>query len=174
MSVRLWQVTVLLKWLNVRSCKQYDTIAQILCFFWCGISQNSNRVTPLEVLICRWSRLNVGAVAANWQLSTWSVVNLALSQVYNTSRPPAHWRWCFVSDSWYLFLCHLFVNMSSVTGTWHILCSPFDTVTLLKCITAIFICLNSRCFLWGLWAGQGRRSSAFYRPYAVIDGRWPT
>ena len=33
-------------------------------------------------------RLNAGAVAANWRLSTRSVVNLARSQVYHTERPP--------------------------------------------------------------------------------------
>jgi len=36
---------------------------------------------------CRWGRLNAGAVAANWRLSTRSAVNLIRSQVYHTERP---------------------------------------------------------------------------------------
>jgi len=37
---------------------------------------------------CRWGRLNAGAVAENWRLSTQSNVNLVGSQVYHTERPP--------------------------------------------------------------------------------------
>ena len=57
--------------------------------FWCQKSlQNSNGVTPNGGVKCRSGRLNAGAVAENWQLSTRSVVNLARSQVYHTERPP--------------------------------------------------------------------------------------
>jgi len=35
----------------------------------------------------RWGRLNAGAVAENWRLSTRSIANLARSQVYHTERP---------------------------------------------------------------------------------------
>ena len=33
-------------------------------------------------------RLNAGAIAVKWRLSTRSVVNVARSQVYHTERPP--------------------------------------------------------------------------------------
>ena len=58
-------------------------------------------------------RLNAGAQAANWRLSTRSVVNLVPSQVYHTERPPyllaARSLWCsasrgFVGVSWSLSL----------------------------------------------------------------------
>jgi len=35
---------------------------------------------------CRWARVNAGAVAENWRLSTPSVVNLVRSRVYHTER----------------------------------------------------------------------------------------
>ena len=52
--------------------------------------QNSNGVTPNGGAKCRWGRLNAGAIAADWRLSTQNVVivNLARSQVYHTERPP--------------------------------------------------------------------------------------
>ena len=50
--------------------------------------QNSNGITPNEGAKCRRGRLNTGAVAENWRLSTRSVVNVARSQVHHTERPP--------------------------------------------------------------------------------------
>jgi len=69
--------------------------------------QNSNGITPNENVKGRWGRLNAGAVAEYWRLSTQSVVNLAWSQVYHTClqhvrRDAAH-RAGFVSDRWSLF-----------------------------------------------------------------------
>jgi len=79
---------------------------------------------------CRWGRLNAGAVAENWRLSTRSVDNWTpRSQLYHTERPSylfaALWPWCsasrgFVSDSsWSLFnlLCKS-VMMWRLTWTW--------------------------------------------------------
>jgi len=43
--------------------------------------QNSNGITPNGGAKCRRSRLDAAATAANWRLSTWSVVNLVRSQV---------------------------------------------------------------------------------------------
>jgi len=66
-------------------------------------------------------QIDAGAAAANWRISTCSVVNLARSQIYNTERPPylfaAHSPWCsvsreFVSDSW-----SSFINNSSEFST---------------------------------------------------------
>jgi len=37
---------------------------------------------------CRWGTLNACAVAENWRLPTWSVVNSIQSQVYHTERSP--------------------------------------------------------------------------------------
>ena len=53
--------------------------------FWRRKSrQNSNGITPNGGAKCRWSRLNVCAVAENWRLSMRSTVNLARLQVYHT------------------------------------------------------------------------------------------
>ena len=68
---------------------------------WCRKSwQNSNGVTRNGGAKCRCGRLNAGAVAEKWRLSTWSVsiVNLVWFQVYHTERPPclfaARLLWC--------------------------------------------------------------------------------
>ena len=37
---------------------------------------------------CRRGRLNVGAVAINWQISTQTVVNSVPLQIYHTENPP--------------------------------------------------------------------------------------
>jgi len=74
LSVHLSQVGVLLKRLNVEPRQKSR--------------QNSNGVTPNGGAKCRWSRLNAGALAAHWRLSTRSVVSLAQSQVCRTERPP--------------------------------------------------------------------------------------
>ena len=66
-SVCLSQVGLLLKQLNVGSRKQRHTTAQRLCFWMLKISASG--VTPTEAP-------NAGAVAANWRLSTRSVVFL--------------------------------------------------------------------------------------------------
>ena len=50
--------------------------------------RNSNSFTLNGDTKCRWGRLSAGMVAANWWLSTWSVVNLVRLQVYHTERPP--------------------------------------------------------------------------------------
>jgi len=50
--------------------------------------QNPNRVTANGGAKCRCVRLNAGAVADSWRLSTRSVVNLVPSQVYYTDRSP--------------------------------------------------------------------------------------
>jgi len=81
--------------------------------FWHRESrQNSNGDNTNGCAKYRWGRLNAIKVAENWRLSTWSVVNLARSQVYHTQRLPylfaARSPWCsashgFVSDSWSLF-----------------------------------------------------------------------
>ena len=72
--------------------------------------QNSNAVSPNGGAKCRWGRLNAGAVAANWQLSMRSIVNLVRSQVCHTGHPSylfaARSSWCsalrgFVCDSWW-------------------------------------------------------------------------
>jgi len=56
--------------------------------FWRRKSQqNSNRVIPNGGAKCRWGGLNAGAVAENWQLPTWSIINLAQSQVCHTEHP---------------------------------------------------------------------------------------
>jgi len=112
-SVRLSQVDVLLKRLNVGSSKQCHMTAQGgTLVFWCWKSrQNSKGVTPNGSDKCRWRRLNTGAVPDSCQRLTPSVVkvNLVQSQVYHSERPPylfaAHSLWCsmlhrFVSDSW--------------------------------------------------------------------------
>jgi len=62
LSVRLSQVIVLLKRINVGSCN--------------GGAK------------CRRGRLNAGVVAENGQLSTRSIVNLFWSHVYHTEHPP--------------------------------------------------------------------------------------
>jgi len=55
----------------------------VLVVFCRGKSrQNSNRIALNGGAKCRWGRLNAGAVAQNWRLSTWSVVNLVRSHVY--------------------------------------------------------------------------------------------
>jgi len=70
--------------------------------FWCGKSrQNSSGVTPNGGAKCRLSRLNAGAVAENWRISTRSVVNLVRSQVY------LHWAST-------LFVCSTFAAMQRV------------------------------------------------------------
>ena len=55
--------------------------------FWCWKSRQLNvalahevglrlpNVTPNRGAKCRWGRSNAGVVAADWQLSTWSIVN---------------------------------------------------------------------------------------------------
>ena len=64
----------------------HDSLGTLV--FWCPKSwQMSNGVTPNGGAKCRWDRLNAGAVAANWRLSSPSVVNLVRSQVYHTERP---------------------------------------------------------------------------------------
>jgi len=61
----------------------------ILVFFRAEIiGKNSNGVIPNGGAECMWGRLNAGEVAANWRLSTRSVVSLARSQVYDAERPP--------------------------------------------------------------------------------------
>jgi len=115
LSVRLSQVGVLLKRLNVGSRKQRHTIARPRTVGFCSLPkfrQNSNRVTPNGGAKCRWGyRLNADEVAENWRLSTRSVINLVRSQVYHTERPlssfAARSPWCsasrgFVSNSWSL------------------------------------------------------------------------
>ena len=79
---------VLLKRLNIGSHKQHQTIAwELSLVFWCQKSQqNLGGVTPPTVAKCRWGRLNAGAVAAHWRLSTQSVVNLVQSLVYDTEQ----------------------------------------------------------------------------------------
>jgi len=67
-SVRVSQVGVLLKRLNVGLHKRHHTIV-----FWCQKArQNSHGVTLSGGTKCRWDRLNAGAVAVNRRLSTWS------------------------------------------------------------------------------------------------------
>jgi len=91
LSVRLSQVGVLLKLLNVGSRKQRHTIARQRTVGFCSLPkfrQNSNRVSPNGGAKCSWGdRLNADAVAENWRLSTRSVINLVRSQVYHTERP---------------------------------------------------------------------------------------
>jgi len=87
-SVCLSQVGVLLKWLNVGSCKQRHVIVQGLQFSDAkdlGKTQTGSSTT--EAPKCRWGRLNANVVAENWRLSTWSVVNVVLSQVSHTEHP---------------------------------------------------------------------------------------
>jgi len=60
--------------------------------------QKLNGVTPNWGIKCRWGTLNGGAVAANWRLSTGSIVNSVRSQFYHTEHPPylfaARSPWC--------------------------------------------------------------------------------
>jgi len=44
-----------------------------------------------------WGRLNAAEIGDNWRLSTRSVANLALSQVYHTERPVARSPCCSAS-----------------------------------------------------------------------------
>jgi len=82
LSVRMSQICVLLKWLNVGSCKLRRTIAQELWFSGAeNLDKTQTGVTPNGGTKCRWGRLKAGAIAENWRLSTRSVVNLVRSQV---------------------------------------------------------------------------------------------
>jgi len=100
---------------------------------WCQKSrQNSNGFTPNRGTKCRWGRLNAGAVAANWQLLTRSIVSLARLQVYHTEHPlylfAARSLWCsalhgFVNDSWSLLEYLMgFVMWICVTLGCNVLC----------------------------------------------------
>jgi len=53
-------------------------------FWYRKFRQNSNGVIPNGGAECRWGRLNAHAIAADWRLSTQSIVNLVPSQVYHT------------------------------------------------------------------------------------------
>ena len=106
LSVRLSQVGVLPKRLNIWSRKQRHTIARESNFLVLKISAKFERGHPNGGVKCRSGSLNTVAVAENWRLSTRSVVNLARSHVYHTQRPPS-FAGCsalrgFVIDSWYL------------------------------------------------------------------------
>jgi len=57
-------------------------------FLMLKISAKLKRGQPQQGAKCRWVRLDVGGVTANWRLSTWTVVNFVRSQVYHTERPP--------------------------------------------------------------------------------------
>ena len=87
LSIRLSQVGVLLKQLNVGSCKQRYTIAQGL--MQPKISAKLKRGQTQRML-------NAGALAANWSFLTQSIVDLARLQVYHTE---------FITH--YLFAAHL-------------------------------------------------------------------
>ena len=86
LSVCLSEVGVLLKQLNVGSCKQRQTIA--MSFVMPKISAKLKRGHPNGGAKCRRCRLNAAAIPTNWRLSTRSVVNLVRLQVYHTERPP--------------------------------------------------------------------------------------
>ena len=75
-SVCLSQVDVVLKRLNVGSCTQRHTRASFLLLI---ISIKLKRGHPNGGTKCRWGRLNAGAVAAHWWLSTCSIINLVRS-----------------------------------------------------------------------------------------------
>jgi len=84
-SVRLSQVAVLLKRLNVRSRKQCRTIAIGTLVFWRRkFRQKLKRGIPNGGAKCRRGTLNAAEVAENWRLSTRSVVNWGRLQVYRT------------------------------------------------------------------------------------------
>ena len=56
-----------------------------LVFWFRKSRQNSNRVTPSWGAKCTWWRFSADAVAANWWLSMWSIVNLVWSKFITLS-----------------------------------------------------------------------------------------